>query len=136
MPRKTLKEREQKNTDTDNNINRIRKISDNLVGKEDPDDLMLEILDTLKESGKVPEVGKYYVFVYTPKTPNIQYDQNPLVAVTDVYSWGFRGINFHWRGGQVRQYTWSEVPGQLYEIYRSELKDLYQIPFAKIRINN
>jgi len=136
MPRKTLKERKQENTDTNDNINRIREVSDNLIGKEDPDDLMIEILKNIEESGKVPKIGKYYVFVYNPKTSNIQYDQNPLVAITEVFSWGFRGINFHWRGGKIRQYTWDEVPGQLYEVYKSELKDLYQIPFAKIRINN
>jgi len=135
MPRKTLKQRTGKNvTDTDSNVNRIRNISDNLIGNEDPDDLMLEILNVLSESGKVPQSGKYYVFVYNPKTPNIQYDQNPLVAVTDVFQWGFRGINFHW--GETRQYTWNEVAGSLYEVFPSEIKDLQQIPFGNIRINN
>lgn len=134
MPRKTLKERNTKNTDTDSNVNRIRKITDNLIGIEDPDDLMLELLGILEESGKVPEVGKYYIFVYIPKTKNMRYDQNPLVAVTDVFTWGFRGVNFHW--GKVRQYTWDEVPGSIHEVYSSELKDLESIPFAKFRLNN
>ena len=75
---------------------------------------MLEIISALTETKKVPKTGKYYVFVYNPKTPNIQYDQNPLVAVTDVFPWGFRGINFHW--GEVRQYTWDEIPGGIYEV--------------------
>lgn len=134
MPRKTLKQREKTNTDTDDNINRLRNVTDNLVGTEDPDDLMLEIITVLTESEKVPKTGKYYVFVYNPKTPNIQYDQNPLVAVTDVFSWGFRGINFHW--GEVRQYTWDEIPGGIYEVYQSELKDLQTIPFGKFRLNS
>ena len=134
MPRKTLKQREKTNTDTDDNINRLRDITNNLVGTEDPDDLMLEIIDALTESEKVPKTGKYYVFVYNPKTPNIQYDQNPLVAVTDVFSWGFRGINFHW--GEVRQYTWDEIPGGIYEVYQSEIKDLQTIPFGKFRLNS
>lgn len=134
MPRKTLKQRDTKNTDTDDNINRVRKVSDNLIGNEDPDDLMIELMTALSESGKIPKSGKYYIFVYNPKTPNIQYDQNPLVAVTDVFSWGFRGINFHW--GEVRQYTWSEIAGQLYEVYPSEIKDLQLIPFGKFRLNS
>ena len=133
MPRKTIKQRKGKNP-TDDKSNRIRSVIDNLIGNEDPDDLMIEILDVLQESGKVPSVGKYYVFVYNPKTPNIQYDQNPLVAVTDRFQWGFRGINFHW--GKVRQYTWDEIPGSLYEVYAEELADLRQIPFGKIRLNN
>jgi hypothetical protein len=134
MPRKTLKQRNQENTDTDSNVNRLRKITDNLIGTEDADDLMLEIISVLKESGKTPSAGKYYVFVYNPKTPNIEYDQNPLVAVTDVFSWGFRGINFHW--GKVRQYTWDEIAGGIYEVYSSELKDLKTIPFGKFRLNS
>jgi len=135
MPRKSLKERQQKKvTDTDKNVNRIRPVLDGLVGNEDPDDIMLEILEVLQESPKVPNVGKFYVFVYNPKTPNIQYDQNPFVAVTDVFSWGFRGINFHW--GESRQYTWDEIPGKIYEVYSPEIKDLQTLPFQKIRLNN
>ena len=133
MPRKTLKQRKGRNPTSDNN-NRIRNVLDNLIGTEDPDDLMIEILDAIQESGKIPSVGKYYVFVYNPKTPNIQYDQNPLVAVTDIFKWGFKGINFHW--GELRQYTWDEIPGSLYEVYADELADLREIPFGKIRLNS
>ena len=94
---------------------------------------MLEIIRVLAEGGKVPEAGEFYVFVYNPKTPNIRYDQNPLVAVTQVLDWGFRGLNFHW--GENRQYTWSEVAGGLYQVNNDELNDLDAIPFAKFRIN-
>lgn len=135
MPRKSLKERQQKKiTDTDTNRNRVRAVSDGLIGNEDPDDIMLELLEVLQESPKVPSVGKFYIFVYNPKTPNVEYDQNPFVAVTDVFRWGFRGINFHW--GEMRQYTWDEIPGKIYEVYPSEIKDLQQLPFANIRLNS
>ena len=70
---------------TDDKSNRIRSVMDNVIGTEDPDDLMIELIDVLEEGGKVPETGRYYVFVYNPKTPNIRYDQNPLVAVSDVF---------------------------------------------------
>jgi hypothetical protein len=133
MPRKTLKQRQERNP-TDDNENRVRSVIDNVIGNEDPDDLMLEIMSVLQESGRVPQAGKYYTFVYNPKTPNISYDQNPLVAVTEVYKWGFKAINFHW--GELRQYTWSEVAGQLYEVYADELADLREIPFANIRLNS
>lgn len=135
MPRKTLKQRKSPNPTSDKS-NRIRNVLDNLIGNEDPDDLMIEILDAIQESGKIPTVGKYYVFVYNPKTPNIRYDQNPLVAVTDRFQWGFRGINFHWGSKGVRQYTWDEIPGSLYEVYADELADLREIPFGKIRLNS
>ena len=133
MPRKTLKQRQGKNP-TDDNENRIRSVIDSVVGNEDPDDLMIDLLNVLQESGRVPQAGKYYIFVYNPKTPNITYDQNPLVAVTEVFRWGFKGINFHW--GDLRQYTYDEVAGQLYEIYSEELADLREVPFANIRLNS
>ena len=43
----------------------------------------------------IPEEGNICTFKYFAKTPNIEYDQHPLVAVSDVFPWGFRGINFH-----------------------------------------
>ena len=115
-------------------MSRVKDIRDNLIGTEDADDLMLEIMGVLQEGGKTPEVGKFYVFVYNPKTPNIRYDQNPLVGVTGIFEWGFRGINFHWN--DHRNYTWNEVPGGLYEISNDELSDLDGIPFARFRINS
>ena len=135
MTRKSLKERQQKKvTDTDRNRNRVRPVLDGIIGNEDPDDLMIELLEVIQESPKIPTPGKFYIFVYQPKTPNIQYDQNPFVAVTDVFQWGFRGINFHW--GETRQYTWDEIPGKIYEVFPSEIKDLQEIPFANIRLNS
>ena len=133
MPRKTLKQRKEKYP-TENQYNRIRSVMDNIIGTEDPDDVMMELMSTIPESGRAPSAGKYYAFVYNPKTPNILYDQNPLVAVTDVFEWGFRGLNYHW--GQMRQYTWNEIPGQLYEIYPEELADARELPFMKQRLNS
>ena len=114
--------------------NRIKPILKDLIGTEDPDDLMLEILDALKETTSSPEAGNFYTFVYKPKTPNIRYDSNPLVAVMNVYSSGFSGINFHW--GENRQYTFQEVIGPLHIVDKNEIDDLRRITFMRIRINN
>ncbi len=114
--------------------NRIKPILKDLIGTEDPDDLMLEILEVLKETTSSPEAGNFYTFVYKPKTPNIRYDANPLVAVMNVYSWGFSGINFHW--GENRQYTFQEVVGPLHIVDKNEVDDLRRITFMRIRINN
>ena len=134
MPRKTLKERRKKNP-TDDNSNRIRGVVDSIIGTEDPDDLMVSLLEAVQGSYTViPSIGKYYIFNYLAKTPNIQYDQNPLVAVMEVYSWGFKGFNYHWN--QVRQYTWEEVSGNFYEIYPDELADAREIPFKKTVLNS
>jgi hypothetical protein len=51
--------------------------------------------------------------------------------VTDVFSWGFRGINFHW--GDRRQYNYDQIAGQLYEIYPEEISDVIELAFANIR---
>jgi len=132
--RKLEEQRKAGVTDTDSNVNRIRAVVDNLVGTEDADDIMLELLEVLQESGKIPTAGKFYIFVYNAKTSSLRYDQNPFVAVTEVFQWGFRGINFHW--GEMRQYTWDEVAGPLYEVYSTEIKDLQTLPFANFRLNS
>ena len=111
------------------NDNRIEAIKDKLTSS-DSEDLMLEIMGALNNTVEViPSVGKYYTFVYNAQTAGKQYDQHPLVAVTDIFSWGFRGINFHWQSS--RNYTWNELAGQLYMVKSIELDDLLAIPYAK-----
>lgn len=124
MPRKTLQKRNQSR-------NRIAPLVKNLIGTESSDDVMIELMNIIPETKEPPRAGKFYIFVYNAKTPGVRYDQNPLVAVTDVFSWGFRGINFHW--GESRQYTWDEVAGAIYEVYKEELEDLKRLPFSNIR---
>ena len=111
------------------NDNRIEAIKDQLTSS-DPEDLMLQIMEALNNKVEaIPSVGKYYTFVYNAKTPNVQYDQHPLIACTDLFRWGFRGINFHWQSS--RNYTWEELTGQVYMVKSIELDDLLSIPYAK-----
>ena len=120
---------------TDDNSNRVRSVVDSLIGTEGADDIMIELMDTLTNTvTSSPSVGKYYVFVYNAKTPNIQFDSNPLVAVTDVFEWGFRGINLHI--GQYRNYTYNELVGELYEVNSYELSDVRELPFGKMQLNS
>ena len=128
MPRKTLKQRQQ-SSDIDKGLS----IKKNLRGNESPDDIMEMIMNLFSEE-LVPEVGNYYTFVYSPTTPNIQYDQYPLVAVTEVFAWGFRGINYHW--GSYRNYGWGEVVGKFHPIDTMELKSMRSLPYANYLINN
>jgi len=95
------------------------------------DDIMLAIMEVFKTEKVVPEVGKYYTFVYSTKTKNVTYDEFPLVAVTSVEPWGFQGINFHW--GEMRRYTWKEVNGKLLLVEENEINYMRSLQYAKFR---
>ena len=111
------------------NANRIEAIKNQLTSS-DPEDLMLQIMGALNNTVEaIPTVGKYYTFVYNAKTAGKQYDQHPLIACTDLFRLGFRGINFHWQSS--RNYTWEELTGQVYMVKSIELDDLLAIPYAK-----
>ena len=115
--------------------NRVREYLSDLNNRtNDPEDMMLEIMEALNDTvTPIPEVGKFYTFVYNAKTPDITYDQHPLIACTSLERWGFKGINFHWR--QSRNYTWEELAGQLYIVQWNELDDLLAIPYGKFILN-
>ena len=102
-------------------------------GSNDSEDLMMVIMEVLKEEVLYPEPGKFYTFLYRPKTPEIEYDQHPLIACTSLEKWGFRGMNFHWR--KYRNYTWEEVSGKLHVVKYNELDEMLSIPYAKFRLN-
>ena len=103
------------------------------AGLTDADDKMAEVLERLSEVEVVPDVGRYYTFIYLPKTPRIRYDEYPLIACTELNRWGFKGLNYHW--GKFRNYTWDEVQSNLHVIYPRELEDLRSIDYQKFNLN-
>lgn len=105
-----------------------------IEGAEDADLIMMNILQIFNETDLVPDSGKFYTFIYQAKTPRLEYDEHPLVAVTEVFRWGFKGYNYHWR--QMRQYTWAEVVGSLHIVRENEVRYLSSLPYGKKRINN
>ena len=115
--------------------NRVRaSLSDLNNQTNDPEEMMLEIMDALNDTvTPIPDVGNFYTFVYNAKTPGEQYDQHPLIACTSLERWGFRGLNFHWQ--KYRNYTWGELAGQLYIVRPNELDDLLAIPYGKFILN-
>jgi hypothetical protein len=112
---------------------RIEILKSRTKGIKNPEDLMLIILDIFKDVVMIPEVGKFYTFVYNAKTPGLEYDQHPLIACTEIKSWGFIGINFHWR--KYRNYTWNEVAGQLHIVQYEELDELISLQYGKFLLN-
>jgi hypothetical protein len=105
-----------------------------IEGDEDADLIMMNILQIFNETDLVPDVGKFYTFIYQVKTPRLEYDEHPLVAVTEVFRWGFKGYNYHWR--RMRQYTWAEIVGSLHVVRENEVRYLSSLPYGKKRINN
>tara|TARA_Y100000289_G_scaffold61443_1_gene69523 strand:- start:2147 stop:2440 length:294 start_codon:yes stop_codon:yes gene_type:complete len=77
-------------------MNRIEPIRQDIQSETDVEDRMELIMYALNDTVKpIPEEGNICTFKYYAKTPKLRYDQHPLVAVSDVFPWGFRGINFH-----------------------------------------
>tara|TARA_Y100000310_G_scaffold5145_1_gene6036 strand:+ start:1129 stop:1473 length:345 start_codon:yes stop_codon:yes gene_type:complete len=111
----------------------MNRFEDNQINNStnDPEEMMMQIMNLLSGTvTPIPDVGGFYTFIYNAKTPNISYDQHPLIACTEVLRWGFRGINLHLR--KSRQYTWDEVAGQLYIVEYDEVDDLMKIPYRKM----
>ena len=111
----------------------MNRFEDNQINNStnDPEEMMMQIMDLLSGTvTPIPDVGGFYTFIYNAKTPNISYDQHPLIACTEVLRWGFRGIYLHLR--KSRQYTWDEVAGQLYIVQYDEVDDLMKIPYRKM----
>ena len=49
------------------------------MGISDPEDIMMLIMELFKEEVLYPEPGKFYTFLYKPKTPDIEYDQQRIL---------------------------------------------------------
>ena len=100
---------------------------------DDVEDIMIIIMEVFNIEVLYPEEGKFYTFVYNPKTPDIQYDQHPLIACVGLFRWGFRGLNFHWQ--RYRNYTWAEVIGKLHVVEYQELDELLALQYGKFLLN-
>lgn len=115
-------------------MNRIEPIRQDIQSETNVDDRMELIMYALNDTvTPIPEEGQFCTFKYFAKTPKLVYDQHPLVAVTELYPWGFRGANFHW--GQYRQYTFQELGTQVYIVQQDELDDLLSLQYQKRVLN-
>ncbi|QIN96793.1 hypothetical protein [Synechococcus phage S-N03] len=111
-------------------MDRVRALLPTAAGKS-PTSNMKDLLEILTPSVIIPEVDKYYVFVYRAKTKGITYDQHPFVVVTGIFKWGFTGYNLHL--GQPRRYTWAEALTNLYEVSDEELNSVEKLPITLIK---
>ena len=109
---------------------RTEELQEQIDGLNDADDIMMNIMEVFTQTDLTPDAGNFYTFVYHAKTPGV-YDEFPLVAVTFVDRWGFRGLNFHW--GTSRNYTWQEIVGRLHVINNDEIDYLRSLSYANFK---
>ena len=115
--------------------NRITGLLESLIGTEDPDDMMLEIMDKLSDTvTPIPDLGNFYTFVYQAQTLNETYDVHPLIAAMEYTPFGFKGFSYHWN--RMRNYNFNGVVGQLYLVTPEEIDELRTIPYQKFVLNN
>ena len=112
-----------------NQSGRVSQLKRKIRDMYNPDDIMLSIMEVFTHSEFIPDVGNYYTFIYLAKSPDITYDQYPLVAVTSVERWGFKALNYHWN--EFKNYTWQEVAGKMHLIEPNEIEYLRSLPYSK-----
>ena len=108
---------------------RVAKLKKKIKGINNPELIMMNILEIFTESEFIPDIGGYYTFIYLPKTADITYDEHPLVQVTAVERWGFKAFNYHWLA--MRNYTWIEVVGKMHTIRANEIEYMRSLRFEK-----
>ena len=117
-----------------NRLTKLSKILDKGGLMKGPDDLMTDIMEALGDTEYAPDsVGAFYTFIYQAKTPEILYDEHPLVEIVDITRWGFKGFNYHWN--MVRNYTFPEIIGPMYRVNAEEFATLRTIPYKKLRVS-
>ena len=109
---------------------RTEELQEQIEGLNDPDDIMMNIMEVFTQTDLTPDAGKYYTFVYNAKTPGV-YDEFPLVAVTLIENWWFQGINFHW--GTSRNYTWNEIVARLHVIQNDQIDYMRALHYANFK---
>lgn len=95
-----------------------------------PEKILETIFETFSDSISYPQAGSYFTFRYIAKTPDIIYDQHPLIACFSVESWGFSGLNFHL--SKYRNYTWPELKSSLYKLNVQEFNYIKTLPYEKL----
>lgn len=113
-------------------LNRVQLLKDAISQATDsPDELMEIIQNIFDDTEPYPRPGNIYTFVYTAITPNIFYDQHPLLMVESVNLSGFKGFNVHWP--DHRNYLWENVTGVFHRVKKGEEFDyLHDVPYRKI----
>jgi len=104
-----------------------------------PDYYMDKLLDRLSRSRteEVMLIGGIYTFIYNATTRKKWFDAHPVTVIVGIYSWGYRGYNYHWEraGGYIespiRNYKFEHIHSLKFKIKPQELEDVLRIPTFK-----
>ena len=131
MPRKRVNNQRRSRKSRIVPENRLRSVFDGVTGAESSDKLMNEIVIALKQTETaIPIGGKFFTFRYNATTPELLTDRYPLVEVTSIFNWGFRGINYHLY--EFRNYNYAQLQSPLYQLYSGpEFDTIERIPYQK-----
>lgn len=114
--------------------NRIRPIQDSLIGTENAEDIMDDLVFALRDTQTmVPVVGKVYVFSYFAAKPELLTDRYPIVQVTGVYQWGYSGVNLHLQ--EPRNYNYDRRPTPMYMLKSNEVASALSLPLMRLYQN-
>jgi len=114
--------------------NRISPLVKRQYGTEDADRVMNDLMYVLRDSQTpVPQAGNYYTFIYYAQKPGLLTDRYPIVAVTEVFEWGFNGINLHLN--EPRRYNFAGAPSPFYQIKNVELESALVLPLMNLKQN-
>jgi hypothetical protein len=117
----------QKATGTLSRVERLRRA---IVNITDPDQIMDAILSIFGVNGSAIAPGNYYTYIYNAKTPDLLYDQHPLIACLGTTENGFYGLNFHLN--MNRNYTYPEVGSNVCHIRQNEISYFRTLVYRKL----
>jgi hypothetical protein len=111
-------------------LTRLERLKRKTKNVRDVDEIMRIILDIYGDTASFPTPGNYYTYIYNAKTPNLLYDNHPLIACLGLTETGFYGLNFHL--GMNRNYTYPEVGSNVCLIESSEVSFFKTLSYKKL----
>lgn len=114
--------------------NRVKPIMDNLIGTENAEDIMDDLIMVLRDTQTmIPVVGKVYVFTYFAAKPELLTDRYPIIEVTGVYQWGYSGVNLHIQ--EPRNYNYNRRPTPMFMLKPNEVSTALALPLMRLYQN-
>ena len=63
---------------------RVSELKRRVSGLTDSESIMMEIMDVFRDTEFIPDVGKYYTFIYIPKTQGIDFWRISVISASGI----------------------------------------------------